>query len=341
MNSRSHIALGTLLLISFGIACSVAAPVNEEGFLPLNNKDVHFTELSKVPDPKNGFSIEGSGTGFEESVKRASEDSIYKKAYVPVYSFIRIAESVTSDNDPTTNAVTAKSTLRKIQFRTIGDDYEDYDYGDDNQKSTSKPVSYQPLKPCDYDSCRHMQVPCDELRKAGSCLCPGLSGPNVRPDPPRLHTVTFSDHSASIHWCSPSSTVEKYYITYKKLLSDTEDKTPLINSTDRIYTLSGLDSSTEYVICVVATNKAGSSYTDDSLSEGGPCQAFKTPVPYLLYLYIALPIAGFILLATSMLTCYFCMKKKKTPKHSSIETISSSGGVYNPTFSNEEGGVHK
>ncbi|KAB0404714.1 hypothetical protein E2I00_019063, partial [Balaenoptera physalus] len=61
-----------------------------------------------------------------------------------------------------------------------------------------------PAVPCDYDRCRHLQVPCQELQRAGPtmCLCPGLSSAAQPPDPPRLGEVRMEAEAgrAVVHW---------------------------------------------------------------------------------------------------------------------------------------------
>lgn len=70
-----------------------------------------------------------------------------------------------------------------------------------------------PAVPCDYDRCRHLQVPCQELQRAGptTCLCPGLSSATQPPDPPRLGEVRMEAEAgrAVVHWCAPFSPVHQ------------------------------------------------------------------------------------------------------------------------------------
>ena len=73
-----------------------------------------------------------------------------------------------------------------------------------------------PAVPCDYDHCRHLQVPCQELQRAGrrACLCPGLSSALQPPHPPRLGEVRVEAETgrAEVHWCAPSSQVHQYWL---------------------------------------------------------------------------------------------------------------------------------
>ncbi|XP_034502515.1 LRRN4 C-terminal-like protein isoform X2 [Ailuropoda melanoleuca] len=115
---------------------------------------------------------------------------------------------------------------------------------------------------CDYDSCRHLQVPCRELQRAGpkACLCPGLSSPAQPPAPPRLGEVhvVAEDSSAVVHWCAPSSPVHQYWLLLREGSGATQ-KGPPLNSTVRQAELKGLKPGGVYVVCVVAANGAGES----------------------------------------------------------------------------------
>lgn len=143
--------------------------------------------------------------------------------------------------------------------------------------------------PCDYDRCRHLQVPCEELQRAGpvACLCPGLSSPAQPPAPPRLGEVRVvaKDSHAEVHWCAPASPVYCYHL----LLWDgagTLHRGPALNATIRRAELEGLRPGGAYVLCIVATNEAGESLVPGPGGEGpdtaafpnfGPCGQFSVP----------------------------------------------------------------
>ncbi|EHB02096.1 LRRN4-like protein [Heterocephalus glaber] len=148
-----------------------------------------------------------------------------------------------------------------------------------------------PLRPalCDYDRCRHLQVPCEELQRAApvACLCPGLSSPARPPAPPRLGEVRVEaeDSRAEVHWCSPASPVHRYHL----LLwagPGLPHQGPALNATVRRAELGGLRPGAAYVLCVVAANQAGESWTPRVGREDpapaafptfGPCGRFSVP----------------------------------------------------------------
>uniref|UniRef100_A0A8C6VKV7 LRRN4 C-terminal like n=1 Tax=Naja naja TaxID=35670 RepID=A0A8C6VKV7_NAJNA len=168
------------------------------------------------------------------------------------------------------------------------DNYDDY-YEDyyDNVQTTEPPRSISPgtLTPfCAYDRCKHLQVPCMELSRLSKCLCPGVTGPDVTPDT-----------RASLHWCAPSSTVHLYHLKYRLPGEDFISGPPL-NSTVRVTVLSDLVPGTEYILCVVAANQAGSSPTDDGVREHGPCRHVRTPAHQMTYVYIAVGLASVVIL---------------------------------------------
>uniref|UniRef100_G3UHH9 Leucine rich repeat neuronal 4 n=1 Tax=Loxodonta africana TaxID=9785 RepID=G3UHH9_LOXAF len=90
---------------------------------------------------------------------------------------------------------------------------------DDNEEEEGKAkevtgTSHQDIT-CDYHPCKHLQTPCAELQKRLRCRCPGLSGEDTVPDPPKLQGVSeVTDTSALVHWCAPNSVVQEYQIRY-------------------------------------------------------------------------------------------------------------------------------
>ncbi|KAB1272600.1 UBX domain-containing protein 1 [Camelus dromedarius] len=128
-----------------------------------------------------------------------------------------------------------------------------------------------PAVPCDYDRCRHLQVPCNELQRASptACLCPGLSSAAQPPEPPRLGEVRVEAEvgRAVVHWCAPFSPVHQYWL----LLWEggaAPQKGPHLNSTVRQAELEGLKPGGAYVVCVVAANAAGESSVPGPQSRG-------------------------------------------------------------------------
>uniref|UniRef100_A0A5G2R8V4 Fibronectin type-III domain-containing protein n=1 Tax=Sus scrofa TaxID=9823 RepID=A0A5G2R8V4_PIG len=66
---------------------------------------------------------------------------------------------------------------------------------------------------CPSHPCLHLQKPCAELQRRWRCRCPGLSGEDTLPEPPKLRAVAeTTDTSVLVRWCAPNSVVRAYQI---------------------------------------------------------------------------------------------------------------------------------
>lgn len=182
-----------------------------------------------------------------------------------------------------------------------------------------------PSKPCDYDRCRHLQVPCKELQRASptSCLCPGLSSPDRPPEQPRLGEVRLvaEDSLAVVHWCAPSSPVLQYWLLlWSGSGSGAPQKGPPLNSTFRRAELKGLKPGGSYIVCVVAANEAGESRVPGLGDQGlhsagdpsfGPCGQFTVPPRPLSLVHAAVGVGtALALLSCSALIWHFCLRDR-------------------------------
>ncbi|XP_029470716.1 LRRN4 C-terminal-like protein [Rhinatrema bivittatum] len=229
-----------------------------------------------------------------------------------------------------------RSTLERILVFTGIPGDEDYD---DSEEETDAPVqasTFAPPKPCDYDRCRHLQASCEELQRKQRCLCPGISGPAEHPDPPRIQDVSVSEEAASVHWCAPLSTVSEYLVLYWRQGERQNTRTsPALNGTFRLVTLSDLQPATSYVVCVVASNKAGSSPVSEEEERYGPCKVIWTQGRQPPYLYVALAVtAALVLLVLAALGWYYWARKKSI-LHGSASNIADPAGVPNPFYKSE------
>ncbi|XP_043738741.1 leucine-rich repeat neuronal protein 4 [Cervus elaphus] len=161
--------------------------------------------------------------------------------------------------------------------------------------------------PCDYHPCRHLQTPCAELQRLWRCRCPGLSGEDTLPDPPKLQAVAeTTDTSALVRWCAPNSVVRAYQIRYapegwpgnQSVVAD-------VCATARQHALHGLSPATAYRVCVLAANGAG-------LSQRGACAAFTTGrSPGLVAAGLG-SAGGLLLVSTALLATGLC-RRGRTP----------------------------
>uniref|UniRef100_A0A674J736 LRRN4 C-terminal like n=1 Tax=Terrapene triunguis TaxID=2587831 RepID=A0A674J736_9SAUR len=193
----------------------------------------------------------------------------------------------------------------------LGTDY--YSYEDFSTPDTPEMPGFQnpSHQPCVYHHCRHLQTACAELSKDTGCLCPGVTGPDVPPEPPQLGAVHVTESGASLHWCAPSSTVWEYRLMYQADGGHTIAG-PIFNSTFRMAVLGGLHPSTSYLVCVMAANQAGASPTDDGSRAHGPCRTIRTLAPQLPYAYVAAGLAAmFGLVVVSALTWHFALRSRR------------------------------
>ncbi|KAG8146865.1 hypothetical protein E2320_013946, partial [Naja naja] len=221
------------------------------------------------------------------------------------------------------------------------DNYDDY-YEDyyDNVQTTEPPRSISPgtLTPfCAYDRCKHLQVPCMELSRLSKCLCPGVTGPDVTPDAPVCERSRQRDPS-QLALVRPLVHGPPYRLPGEDFISG-----PPLNSTVRVTVLSDLVPGTEYILCVVAANQAGSSPTDDGVREHGPCRHVRTPAHQMTYVYIAVGLASVVILGVvSVLLWRFYIWKAKPIQHGSLDNIldgelsSGHAGATNSSFRTEE-----
>ncbi|XP_066450948.1 leucine-rich repeat neuronal protein 4-like [Eleutherodactylus coqui] len=192
------------------------------------------------------------------------------------------------------------------------------DYPEDYDEQETQPIVTtvgSRITACDYDHCRHLQTPCSELQCLKPCMCPGLSGDHLIPDPPHLQGVfEITDTSAQILWCSPNSIVEKYQLVYDHE-SDANQTVDNIYVTMRQFTLYNLVPHTTYKVCVMAFNKKGHSAPINNGSRT-PCAEFKTRPSYILILSILSALGGLFLAAIAVLSiCLYKACKNSVSKY--------------------------
>ncbi|KAF0871576.1 LRRN4 protein, partial [Crocuta crocuta] len=169
--------------------------------------------------------------------------------------------------------------------------------------------------PCDYQPCKHLQTPCAELQRLSRCRCPGLSGEDTVPDPPRLQAVTeTTDTSALVRWCAPNSVVRGYQLRYSAEGGRGNQSASVvagIYATARQHPLYGLSPGTTYRVCVLAANRAGLSRARAS-GWARPCAAFTTKPSFVL-IFAGLCAACALLLVTTLLLSACLCRQARTP----------------------------
>ncbi|XP_007652650.1 seipin isoform X2 [Cricetulus griseus] len=231
--------------------------------------------------------------GEEEQEREASDDSMLGSFYL--LWLVAMTTSLVS----------------KAQILTP-QDYEE----EDDEAVTTPSVAV----PCDYDRCRHLQVPCKELQKVGpvACLCPGLSREDEQPDPPRLGEVQIvaEEGCVLVHWCAPFSPVNHYWLLLWESNGVPQKSGPL-NATVRRAELKGLKPGGTYVLCVVAANEAGESHVPEADVENwadpsfGPCGKLIMPPRPLTLVYAAMGVGtALALLSCAALVWHFCLREQ-------------------------------
>lgn len=214
--------------------------------------------------------------------------------------------------------VTKSQTTRERLLYVTGGSEEDY-YDDDDDDST---VSLPPpvaMEPCPFDHCEHLSPTCEEIQSkaGGNCLCPGIDGPNIKPDPPMLSQVLLADREVTVNWCSPSSTVHIYRVLYQGPNSQVE-KGPDLNASYRSYSITNLLPATQYTVCVVASNNAGESLAEVEVEEDiegsmrGPCRILHTTASKMSHIYIGIGVGlGALAVVMVVLGILLCNRKKR------------------------------
>ncbi|KAM5305115.1 leucine-rich repeat neuronal protein 4 [Glossophaga mutica] len=184
---------------------------------------------------------------------------------------------------------------------------------DDSSESEGEEVRAPPKDvACDYHPCKHLQTPCADLQRRLRCRCPGLSGEDTIPDPPRLQGVSeTTDTSALVRWCAPNSVVRSYLIRYspegwwgnQSVVGD-------IYTTARQHPLYGLSPGTTYRVCVQAANSAGLSQPQAS-GWREPCATFTTKPSFVLIFACLCAASGLLLVCTLLLTLCLCRQGRR------------------------------
>ncbi|XP_012494695.1 PREDICTED: leucine-rich repeat neuronal protein 4 [Propithecus coquereli] len=182
------------------------------------------------------------------------------------------------------------------------------DYSEEEEGIKEEVAAPLPDVPCDYHPCKHLQTPCAELQRRSRCLCPGLSGEDTIPDPPRLQGVSeTTDTSALVHWCAPNSVVHGYQIRYSAEGRAENQSVVGIYATARQHTLYGLSPGTTYRVCVLAANRAGLSQPRAS-GWRRACAAFTTKPSFVLVLAGLCAALGLLLVSTLVLSACLCRR---------------------------------
>ncbi|XP_008278554.1 leucine-rich repeat neuronal protein 4 [Stegastes partitus] len=224
-------------------------------------------------------------------------------------------------------------TRPRIIFMTgldLGDDYGD-DYADSHSSppkilaSMRTPLLHQGPSLCQYDPCLEDQEPCARLTALTGCRCPGMSGADEPPHPPRIAALLpVSDGKdrgkIEVQWCAPSSVVSAYRV----VVEGSDSGFLEYGNALRRGVVGSLEVGTK--VCVEAVNSAGQSATSEF-----SCKRYEAPESSddkLLAWIIGGGVALLLLIvitAVILWKCQICRKAKRD----------SADGLGNPSYSTE------
>lgn len=213
-----------------------------------------------------------------------------------------------------TNAASASPSVTRPSIKRLTDsplDDQDDDYSDDYYDSTDSPPrvlshTNRPLQSqlCHYDPCLENQEPCVHLSAQTGCLCPGMSGANMRPHPPRIQAlVPVSGGEIEVQWCAPSSVVSQYRIVIDGRDGDAQN----FEDTSRRGLVPTLEVGTK--VCVVAVNDAGSSEPSEF-----SCKRYEAHESLDHTLLVCIIGGGVVLLLLIFIAALICRKYHKFRK---------------------------
>lgn len=225
----------------------------------------------------------------------------------------------------------AASTSSPVTRRRIKFMKSDFDYDEtispppELQKSSHKPLLHGEQQLCQYDSCLENQEPCSDIADRTGCLCPGVSGPNVAPQAPRIRLLQpigngKDQGKVEVHWCAPSSVVSRYRVVFQ----DSDRPSLEFQAFLRSSSIGNVDPGEK--VCVEAVNKAGTS-APTTFS----CQRYDPPSSSDQRLLAGVIGGGMTLILLVIIVVVSLNKCKSCQK---IKT-NSADGLRNPSYSKE------
>ncbi|XP_039510876.1 leucine-rich repeat neuronal protein 4 [Pimephales promelas] len=214
------------------------------------------------------------------------------------------------------------SLLQRSHTRVRIIEVED-DYDEEVSKTTHAPqspgvtTSRVMPRPCDYDPCVVQTTPCERISARTGCLCPGLTGPDERPETPKLREMKLDGSGeVVVYWCAPRSNVTYYEVTVNG------GKVPYIFGE---YLRDGVIPGMEVgeMVCVAAGNQAG-------LSEKS-CTRYDPPQPDRVSLSAGI-IAGSVAFLLLISVLAVVLWRRRTCRKSGM---GEAEGLGNPSYTND------
>ncbi|XP_005365611.1 leucine-rich repeat neuronal protein 4 [Microtus ochrogaster] len=257
-----------------------------------------------------------AGTGAEQIATRIPEPSISPASTTlpgkhlgpwPTSPNPRSVSQTNQRTQATTRDLHTHPPQDKIPVLLLDDDSEEEEETQHQVAAPHQDVS------CDYHPCKHLQTPCAELQRRFRCRCPGLSGEDSIPDPPKLQGVSeMTDTSMLVHWCAPNSVVHWYQISYLAEGGSGNQSVVDIYATARQHPLYKLSPSTTYHVCVQAANRAGLSQPQTSGWKRS-CATFTTKPSSVVIFWGLCTSSGLLLVSTLVLSV--CLWRQRWRPH--------------------------
>lgn len=185
------------------------------------------------------------------------------------------------------------------------------------------PILHRDLEFCRYDPCLENQEPCAQLSKKTGCICPGMSGANEPPHPPRIQAllpISEGDDrgKVEVQWCAPSSVVSSYIV----MVEGSGGEVLEFGDASRRGVVGSLEMGVK--VCVEAVNNAGQS-TPSEFS----CKRYTAPQSSDYNLLVWVIGGGIALLLLLVVAAVILCRYKKYQKAKS----GSTDGLGNPSYS--------
>lgn len=230
-------------------------------------------------------------------------------------------------NPLTASVKPSRPPVTKTRIQYIPDDESDYEdtTEEPNSKDNKQPWATTPYispKGCAYDPCTVSKVPCSVIAAETKCYCPGISGPEEIPAPPRLKELkqgAFGE--VEVHWCAPLSTVTEYIL----IVDDGSFNPPAFSESLRSGTLQEVKVGSR--VCVVAVNNAGYSTKSET-----SCSRFEPNEHNQVALISMITAGGIGFLLLVIVVTLLLWKWRKTIKNAMVDTE----GLRNPSYTTNE-----
>lgn len=281
---------------------------SEETAQSTTNSETVYSPFRALPGTSNSGAEQTDTYILEPSISSASTPLVSKSLEpLPISPNSRSISEINQRTQATPKAFHTDPPQDEIPVLLLDDDSEEEETTQDQVAAPRQDVS------CDYHPCKHLQTPCAELQRRFRCRCPGLSGQDTIPDPPKLQGVSeMTDTSVLIHWCAPNSVVLWYQIHYLAEGGSGNQSVMDIYTTARQHPLYKLSPGTTYHVCVLAANRAGLSQPQTS-GWSRSCATFTTKPSFVVIFWGLCTASGLLLVSTLVLSV--CLWRQRWKPH--------------------------